>query len=89
VPGPQTTRDRQGARDSAPRRAAFRYTESVGIPDGICYVAQYLAHRHPCQRFAPHLAMRHALLGADVARSTFHREGFSPSPLAGLPAHLC
>ena len=28
-------------------------------------------------------------LGADVVRSTFHREGLAPSPLAGLPAHLC
>jgi hypothetical protein len=57
VPGSQTTRDQRSARDNAPRRAAFRYTESVGIPDCFRYVAQYLAHQHPCQRFAPHLAM--------------------------------
>ena len=56
VPGSQTTRDRWGTRDDAPRRIAFRYAESVGVPDDTCYVAQYLAHCLPCQRFAPRLA---------------------------------
>ena len=60
VPGSQTTRDRCGTGDNAPRRVAFRYTESVGIPDRDCYVAQCLAHCLPCQRFAPHLAVRDA-----------------------------
>jgi hypothetical protein len=57
VPGSLTTRDRWGAGDSAPLRVAFRYTDSVGIPNQFCYVAQYLAHRFPCQRFAPDLAV--------------------------------
>ncbi len=56
VPGSQTTRDRQGTRDIAPRRAAFRSTDSVGIPEHRAFAAQYLAHRHPCQRFVPGLA---------------------------------
>ena len=57
VPGSLTTRDRWGTGDGAPLRIALRYTESVGIPNKFCYVAQYLAHRLPCQRFAPDLAV--------------------------------
>jgi hypothetical protein len=57
VPGSPTTRDRRGAGDGAPHHIAFRYTESVGIPDRFCYVAPYLAHRLSCQRFAPDLTV--------------------------------
>jgi hypothetical protein len=57
VPGSATTRDRCGAGDNASHHVAFRYTESVGIPNKFCYVAQYLAHRLPCQRFVPDLAV--------------------------------
>ena len=57
VPRSATTRDRRGTGDSAPHRVAFRYPESVGIPDLFCYVAQYLAHRLPCQRLAPDFAV--------------------------------
>ena len=57
APGSPTTRDQWGASDGAPPRVAFRYTESVGIPNLFCYVAQYLAHRLPCQRFAPDLTV--------------------------------
>jgi len=56
VPRSTTTRDRQGTGDSAPRHVAFRYADSVGIPDQKPFAAQYLAHQHPCQRFVPDLA---------------------------------
>jgi hypothetical protein len=59
-PGSQTTRSRPGARVHAPRRVACRYTESVGAPNWIRFVAQWLARPFPCQRFVPSLAGRHA-----------------------------
>ncbi len=60
MPGSQTTRGRYGACDIAPHRVAFRYANSVGTPDFKAFAAQWLAYSHPCQRFAPYLAVRHA-----------------------------
>jgi hypothetical protein len=44
VPGSKTTRDQLGTGDSAPSRVAFRFTDSVGIPNYKAFAAQYLAH---------------------------------------------
>jgi hypothetical protein len=52
MPGSQTTRGRAGARFSAPVRVAFRFDDSVGTPDKVTFVAQWLAYSYPCQRFA-------------------------------------
>ena len=60
MPGSQTTRGRYGACDIAPHRVAFRYANSVGTSDFKAFAAQWLAYSHPCQRFAPYLAVRHA-----------------------------
>ena len=60
MPGSQTTRGRVRACSSAPTRIAFRFTNSVGTPEKEHFVAQWLAYSYPCQRFAPHLAVRHA-----------------------------
>ena len=60
MPGSQTTRGRYDTCDSAPNRVAFRYANSVGTPDFKAFAAQWLACSHPCQRFAPHLTVRHA-----------------------------
>jgi hypothetical protein len=60
MPGSSTTPDRLGACDGAPSRVAFRFWNSVGIRNHIPIAAQWLAYAYPCQRFAPHLAMRPA-----------------------------
>ncbi len=39
---------------------AFRYLNSVGTRNNATIVAQWLAYAYPCQRFATHLAARHA-----------------------------
>src|SRR5713101_8200445 len=88
VPGSQTTRSQPGARDPAPARVAFRPADGVGTPDGFCFVAQWLAHALPCRRFASHLAVRNARLGASVVRYSFTVRDLHPLLLAGLPAHL-
>jgi hypothetical protein len=44
VPGSKTTRDQLGTGDSAPSRVAFRFTDSVSIPNYKAFAAQYLAH---------------------------------------------
>jgi hypothetical protein len=46
-----------------------------------------LAHALPCQRFASHLAVRNAWLGASVVRCSFTARDLHPLLLAGLPAH--
>lgn len=55
MPGSQTTRGREGTRDSVPPRVAFCDFERIGTPDEI-FAAQWLAYTHPCQRFAQPLA---------------------------------
>lgn len=60
MPGSSTTPGRPSACDGARRRVAFRHLNSVGTRDINSIVAQWLAYAFPCQRFAPHLAVRHA-----------------------------
>ena len=60
MPGSLTAPGRPGARESAPRRVAFRCRYGVGTQDNLAIAAQWLAYVYPCQRFAPHLTMRHA-----------------------------
>ena len=52
MPGSQTTRGQTGTRSSAPVRVAFRFNDSVGTPEKMTFVAQWLAYTYPCQRFA-------------------------------------
>ncbi|MHB1493964.1 MAG: hypothetical protein ACYCUY_00730 [Acidithiobacillus sp.] len=60
MPGSQTTQGRTGACDSAPPRVAFRHANGVSTLNIKAFAAQWLAYPHPCQRFAPHLTVRHA-----------------------------
>ena len=60
MPGSTTTPSRQGARDGAPWRFAFRLWNGVGTRNFFPIAAQWLAYTFPCQRFAPHLAVRPA-----------------------------
>ncbi len=60
MPGSTTTPGHPSACESALGRMALRYLDSVGTRDINSFVAQWLAYAFPCQRFAPHLAMRHA-----------------------------
>ena len=60
MPGSQTPRDRTCACVDARARVAFHLANGVGVPDKFHFVAPWLAYSHPCQRFASHLAVRHA-----------------------------
>ena len=60
MPGSATTPGYPSACDDALEYVAFRYLNSVGTRDINSIVAQWLACAFPCQRFAPHLAVRHA-----------------------------
>jgi hypothetical protein len=60
MPGSSTTPGHPSACDGALGYVAFRLLDSVGTQDINSVVAQWLAYACPCQRFAPHLAMRHA-----------------------------
>lgn len=60
MPGSATTPGRSGACDDAPVRVAFRHLDSVGTRNFTSIAAQWLAYAYPCQRFVPHLAVRHA-----------------------------
>ena len=60
MPGSTTTPGYLGACDGAPRHVAFHGLNGVGTRDINSIVAQWLAYAYPCQRFAPHLALRHA-----------------------------
>ena len=60
MPGSTTTPGPAGARASAPVGFAFHSGDSVGTRDKYSVAAQLLAYAYPCQRFAPHLTMRHA-----------------------------
>ncbi len=60
MPGSTTTPGHPCARDDALGHVAFRALDSVGTRDINSVVAQWLAYTYPCQRFAPHLAVRHA-----------------------------
>lgn len=60
MPGSQTPRGRSRTCVDAQLRVAFHLTNGVGAPDMVHFVAQWLAYSHPCQRFASHLAVRHA-----------------------------
>ncbi len=85
MPGSMTTPGRSGARDFAPERVAFRSGDGVGTRDQISFAAQWLACAYPCQRFAPHLAVRHASLGDNMIRYIFVVRDLHPLLLAGLP----
>lgn len=60
MPGSVTTPGRPCACDDAHSRVAFRYQDGVGTRNIGSIAAQWLAYTYPCQRFAPHLTMRHA-----------------------------
>jgi hypothetical protein len=60
MPGSSTTPGHPGACDGAPEHVAFRRLDNVGTRDINSVAAQWLAYARPCQRFAPHLAVRHA-----------------------------
>src|SRR5690606_25388545 len=60
MPGSSDHAERVSARDSALTTVAFRRIENVGTRDQDYFAAQWLAYRHPCQRFAAHLAMTNA-----------------------------
>src|SRR5439155_21489487 len=60
MPGSATTPGHPGACDGALGYVAFRFLYSVGTRDINSVAAQWLAYACPCQRFAPHLAVRHA-----------------------------
>jgi hypothetical protein len=87
MPGSLTTRSRAASRDDEAARVAFGIRHALGAPDGITIAARWLACAHPCRRFAPPLAGRHARLGADVGRYSFIAEDSHLLPPAGLPAH--
>ena len=60
MPGSATTPGHPSACESALGHMAFRLLDSVGTRDINSFVAQWLAYAFPCQRFATHLAVRHA-----------------------------
>ena len=55
MPGSQTTQGPCRPRDIGLQGVAFRYANSVGTLIYKAFAAQWLACRHPCQRFAAHL----------------------------------
>ena len=52
MPVSRTTLDCTGTRESAPLHAVFRRMKSVNVQIQGSFAAQWLAYRHPCQRFA-------------------------------------
>ena len=60
MPGSTTTPDRLRTCDGVREHVAFRRGDDVSIRDQFPIAAQLLAYAYPCQRFAPHLTMRHA-----------------------------
>ena len=60
MPGSATTPGHPGACDSALGYVAFHLLDGVGTRNIDSFAARWLAYAYPCQRFAPHLAMRHA-----------------------------
>jgi hypothetical protein len=60
MPGSRTTRGQTGTRSSASVRLAFRFSNSVGTPKNVTFVAPWLAYAYPCQRFALCLTTLHA-----------------------------
>lgn len=60
MPGSPTTPGQPSTRNSAPGHVAFRRMKNVGTRNYALFAAQWLAYVYPCQRFAPHLTMRHA-----------------------------
>jgi len=87
MPGSLTTRSRTASRDGEAARVVFGVRHTLNAPDGITIAARWLAYAHPCRRFAPALADRHARLGADVGRYSFITEDLHLLSPAGLPAH--
>ena len=87
MPGSPTTPGRPRACDSARRRLAFRYTDSVGTRNQFSFAARWLACTYPCRRFADILAHACARLGADVVRYSFIAVDLHHLLLTGLPAH--
>ena len=62
------------------------HDNGVGVPIDS-FVAQWLAYRHPCRRFAPGLTADDARLGADGVRYSFIVVDWRHLLLADLPAH--
>ena len=60
MPGSQTARGQTDTRSSAPVRVAFRFSNSVGTPENVTFVARWLAYTYPCQRFVLCLTTPHA-----------------------------
>ena len=60
MPGSTTTPSHPCACGGALGHVAFRALDSVGTRDINSVVAHGWAYTYPCQRFAPHLAVRHA-----------------------------
>jgi hypothetical protein len=60
MPVSGTTQCRPGTRSNAPVRIAFRRGKGVGTLKYFIFAARWLAYSHTCQRFAPHLTVRHA-----------------------------
>ena len=89
MPGSTTTPGRLSTCISAPRRVAFRYTDSVGTRNMFSIAAQWLAYTYPYRRFADTLTSACARLEADAVRYTFIAVDLHHLFLAGLPAHLC
>lgn len=87
VPGSLTTPDRRGTRVHAPLHVAFRVLNRVGTRNNTTIAAQWLAHTLPYRRFADHLTVACARLGADVVRYSFIAVDLHHLLLAGLPAH--
>lgn len=87
VPGSSTTPGRRGARDCAPLRVALRVLNRVGTRNNTTIAAQWLAHTFPYRRFADHLTVACARLGADVVRYIFTVADLHRLLLAGLQAH--
>ena len=88
MPGSMTTPGQTGARDGAPAHIAFRYPNGVGAREHKPFAAPWPACTLPCRRFAPHLAVRHARLGAGVDRYSFTVRDLHPLLLRRSPGAL-
>ncbi|GAB7540359.1 hypothetical protein CS8_000190 [Cupriavidus sp. 8B] len=87
VPGSWTTPGRRGTRVHAPLHVAFRVLNRVGTRNNTTIAARWLARTFPYRRFADHLTVACARLGADVVRYSFIAVDFHHLLLTGLPAH--
>ncbi len=60
MPGSNDDAELASARVYAPGHVAFCRLENIGAPREKCYVAQWLAYMHLCQRFTHGLTTRRA-----------------------------